>query len=309
MKTIYEKAVLDHGYVKLVGVLGDDLTGLEAARMSTGNPTGVDEAKDDALRARLWRDGHTSPSEMNVACFEFQLPMFVLRQFDRHRTLDIANPELVEDYDEFRKYTSRNEFSGRYSVMPELFYIPAPERIQKQSTTNKQGSGEPFTDLDQDGIHATLKNYTQDAAVFYRDSVESGIANELARITLPQNQYTKIRIQASMQNWFRFLQLRLPAEVQWETRQYAEAVAAALQQVWPKSFGVWEEYTRDALTLSRTECGPLMLAISDISRHVGLQATLAELIPLLEMRGFSEQRRRFIVARLIRGRMVDEAKP
>ena len=126
-------------YVELVDCMGSDLSPLENARLSTGNATGVDVAKDDGLRDRLWRDKHTSPWEACVAAVELVVPMAVLRQLDRHRTVDVSNT-VIEEYDDFRKYTSRNEFSARYSEMPDLYYLPGEERFKPKGTANKQGS-------------------------------------------------------------------------------------------------------------------------------------------------------------------------
>ncbi len=249
--------VLDAGYVTLIDHLGDDLTPLEAARMSTGNETGVAEAKDDALRDRLWRDRHSSPFEMNVACFELQVPLFVLRQIDRHRTINIDAGEVYENYDEFRKFTSRNEFSGRYSVLPDLYYIPASERIQPQSKKNKQGSDGEMDENTREYLRVEIETRTADAREGYNKLIRKGLANELARMVLPQNQYTKIRIQAAMSNWFKFLAERLPEAAQWETRQYAKVIARELRRIWPRCWSVFEEHTLYATSFSQTEMAML----------------------------------------------------
>lgn len=232
----------EHGYVKLVDSMGSDLSPLESARMSTDNPTGVDDSKDDRLRERLWSDMHTSPFESNVLALEMQLPMFVLRQIDRHRTLSIDNVEIT-DYDEFRKWTSRNEFSARYSQMPDLFWLPAMERIKKQSKANKQGSGEELSDEFRLLAMKIMEDNTSVCREAYEKLVAMGVANELARIVLPANQYTKIRITASLLHWFKFLDLRLRSDVQEETRNYATAVQAIIQLLWPKCNGVFCNYT------------------------------------------------------------------
>lgn len=233
-------SVLDHGYVKHVDHMGDDLTPLEYARMSTDNPTGVDEEKDDRLRGRLWNLKHTSPFEGPVLCVELMVPLFVLRQIDRHRTVDISNPEvdiLFSDYDDFRKWTSRNEFSARYSIMPEAYYIPSIERLRAsgKSVTNKQGSGGSISEAEARVMQDTIRIHSMAARKAYEDLLEMGMASELARAVLPTNQYTKIRLQANMLHWYKFLRLRLPEEAQWETRQYAEIIAAMMEEIWPRS--------------------------------------------------------------------------
>lgn len=256
--------VLDHGYVRLVDYMGDDLTPLEAARMSTGNATGADKDKDDALRDRLWRDKHSSPFEMNVACFEMQVPLFVLRQIDRHRTVNIDSGEIYENYDEFRKFTSRNEFSGRYAQMPDLFYIPAAERIQPQSKKNKQGSDGEMSVADQLAIQLRIDINTRESRKEYEGLVQSGLANELARMILPGNQYTKIRLQAAMSNWFKFLAERLPDAAQWETRQYAKIIGRELRRLWPECWKVFEVNTLYAKTFSSSERAALIVALEKL---------------------------------------------
>jgi thymidylate synthase (FAD) len=255
--------VLDAGYVTLIDHMGDDLNPLEAARMSTGNKTGVEVTKDDALRDRLWRDKHSSPFEMNVASFELQVPLFVLRQIDRHRTVNIDAGVTYENYDEFRKYTSRNEFSGRYAVMPDLYYIPEVERIQPQSKTNKQGSEGEMTPEDRTDLHTIIDLHTKHARMQYNDLVTCGLSNELARMVLPQNQYTRIRIQAAMSNWFKFLAERLPETAQWETRQYAKVIGRELRRLWPKCWEVFEEHTLYSKTFSRHERLAILNTLED----------------------------------------------
>jgi thymidylate synthase (FAD) len=238
--------------VKLVNAMGDDLEPLRSARMSTDNPTGVDRVKDDRLRDRLWAEKHTSPWESNILVVEMVVPMFVLRQIDRHRTMSVSEP-TVEDYDDFRKFTSRNEYSARYSRMPDLYYVPPASRFQKKSLLNKQGSGDPLTENEQWTARAGVELSTDSARLAYDKLIEMGVSSELARIVLPFNQGTKIRLQASLLNWFKFLELRLAPAVQEETRAYAQAISTCIQQLWPRCYEAFEEHTLGAITLSRTE--------------------------------------------------------
>ncbi|RLA42170.1 MAG: hypothetical protein DRQ64_00310 [Gammaproteobacteria bacterium] len=249
-----EFKLLDHGYVKLVDHMGSDLAPLEAARMSTDSATGVDEDKDDRLRTRLWGDKHTSPFEMNEVVFEIQCPMFVLRQLDRHRTATIDNSSAYfENYDEFRKYTNRNEFSGRYSKMPDLYYIPPVERIRAKSKANKQGSAEPLELEAQQMVCNVIETTTAVIRQAYETIVEEGVATEIARLPLPQNQYTKIRIKASLLHWLKFFDLRLRGDVQEETRSYAQAMAWVVRGLWPKCWDVFEEHNLYGAQLSRRD--------------------------------------------------------
>lgn len=266
-----EYKVLDHGYFKVTEVLGDDLLPLEAARMSTDNPTGVSESKDDRLRTRLWGDKHTSPFEMNVLQVEMMLPMFCLRQIDRHRTVRISNPQTlakftvkgvpieadieleIEDYDENRVYTNRNEFSGRYSTMPDAYYIPPLERIRKKGVVNKQGSGEHLGEKEKKEIQEVITEATNTCRLAYKTMIDAGVASEIARLVLPQNQYTKIRMSACLLHWLKFLDLRLRPDVQEETRSYAQCIAHAIQRLWPKCWEVFEEHTLYGAKLTRSD--------------------------------------------------------
>lgn len=252
-----EYRVLDHGYVRYVDHMGDDNAPLESARMSTDKATGVDVEADDRLRDYLWRMQHSTPFEANELVVELQLPIFCLRQLDRHRTVarDEAGVEVtIETIDEtMHAHTSRNEFSGRYSTMPDLFYIPKAERVKRKGTANKQGSGEP---LGPDAQAAFLENVTgsvRRAREVYERAVEQDIASELARIHLPLNQYTKVRLKACLLNWFKFLNLRLRPDVQWETRLYAQAIGRICRDLWPKCWAVFEENTLYGTRLTRTE--------------------------------------------------------
>lgn len=246
--------VLDHGYVKLVDYNGSDDSALIAARMSTENPTGVDLDKDDRLRTRLWKDDHCSPFEFPDITFELQIPIVILNQLDRHRTIDYTTGEITESVDETtRKYMSRNQFSGRYSVMPNLFYIPLETRIKGKDPQNKQGSMVLLPYDVRKGFVKNVETVCTLARQCYDDAIQHGIANEIARFLLPQNQYTKIRIKGNLLNWFKMLKLRLPEDAQWEVREYAKAISFFVKRYYPKSWAVFEEYTLKAKTLSGTE--------------------------------------------------------
>lgn len=254
---LFERSVLgsEAFRVTLVNAMGDDLEPLRSARLSTDTPTGVDVAKDNSLRTRLWRDTHTSPFEANVAVFELVVPIAMLRQIDRHRTVHVGEMQLevIEDYDEFRKYSSRNEFSARYSNMPDMFYNPEPSRFRKKSVKNKQGSDEPLSTAVQVTAAEKMRLHSEISRNLYQYLLEMGVASEVARFVLPMNQVTKIRLQAALLNWFKFLRLRLAPDVQEETRQYAQAIAEGIKLLWPECWAVFEEHTLGALTLSRTE--------------------------------------------------------
>lgn len=227
--------VLDHGYVQHILHMGDDNTPLEAARMSTGNSTGVDEKKDDGLRHYLMKHEHMTPFEMCVLQIEVQCPIFVAREWMRHRTM------------------SFNEFSGRYAVMPHMGYVPEVSRIRLQSDTNKQGSGTEMSETSGKLSQFDIRKHYNDSMYTYTGLIEDNVARELARLVVPVNQYTRFRVQANMRNWFQFLSLRLPENAQYEIRVYAEAVEKIVHAVWPKTTALWQQLHRDGMRLSSNE--------------------------------------------------------
>lgn len=236
-----EYKVLDKGYVKYVRHMGNDNSPVEDARMSTGNLTGVDIEKDNKLRSYLWKKGHTSPFEGCVLTLEMKIPLFVLHQLDRHRTLDIA---AIETYDEFRKFTSRNEFSGRYAEFKDEFYIPSYTRIGGQDFINKQGTSNTIPEYNAVTVSSGIEVHNKSSYEAYQATLALGVSKELARLLLPNTIFTKIRITSNLLNWFKFLRLRLEAHAQWEVRMYAEAIEKIIMELWPKCHALFDEYTK-----------------------------------------------------------------
>ena len=222
---IIRAKVLNHGYVEYVDHMGDDYMPLEAARMSTGNPTGWDVEKDKKLRDYLWRNGHATPFEMSVLQVEIQCPIFVAREWMRHRTM------------------SYNEFSGRYAVMPDLYYVPDTSRVVKQHQTNKQMSGDQMSQSEVDSVITAIDHANTIARAVYDDLIAKGVAREIARCVLPVSQYTRFRVQANLRNWFNFLNLRMDQAAQYEIRVYAEQVADIISHIWPQTYEVFEKHT------------------------------------------------------------------
>ncbi len=227
--------LLDHGYLKYITHMGDDLLPLEAARMSTGNPTGTDPAKDAATRDYLWRHAHATPFEMAVLQVEVQCPLFVRSEWHRHRT------------------QSYNEASGRYMEMPDIQYLPEFERLQPQSMTNKQGSEGDLDPAVRDEILRRMNAEQREVRANYEWYLEQGLAREVARINMPLSQYTRFRAQANLRNWMHFLNLRMASNAQHEIRLYANAVAEIIRTIWPETWAVFEEHTLMAASFSKTE--------------------------------------------------------
>ena len=215
---------LDKGYVNLVESWGSDERVIESARMST-NKSFQGWDKDEKLLRYLWTHKHFTPFEMAGATFEIQAPIFVAREWMRHRT------------------QSYNELSGRYSELPDLFYYPTRDRLKagKQSKTNKQGSEEGFTEVEAAMFLMDIVENTEASRKAYEKLLEAGVARELARLVVPVNQYTRFRASANLRNWLAFLELRLGEGVQWEMKEYATGLASILEERFPRTYTLFKE--------------------------------------------------------------------
>lgn len=228
--------VLDHGFVYLKSVYGTDITVAESARISYGQ--GTKKLSDDRNLIRyLLRHNHTSPFEQIEATFIFKLPLFVMGQLVRHRTANI------------------NQYSGRYSEMPEEYYIPNEWRLQ--SRTNKQGSEDTiqYDPLTFDRNMAKFNQNTAEEAAQqeYSNRLKSGISRELARTVLPQSQYTLCVWKCDVHNIMHFLKLRLDPHAQYEMRVYAEAMFNLLKPKFPIVIEAFEDYKLHSISYSRLE--------------------------------------------------------
>lgn len=236
--------ILDHGWVALVDYQGSDARIAEAARCSYQD--GTKRISDDrALIDYLTRHRHTSPLEMVEFTFAIKLPIFVMRQLVRHRT------------------ASLNEVSGRYSVIPEEFYIPQREEVQSQSSTNKQGRGGELDDPIRREFINDLIGMDNVAYAAYKSYLESGVARELARTLLPVNVYTQCYWKIDWRNLSHFLGLRKDGHAQSEMRAYADRIGDLAKRVVPDAYASWEEHVFHARTFSRTEMDILRRMIED----------------------------------------------
>jgi thymidylate synthase (FAD) len=219
-----EYKVLDHGYVRLIESWGSDAGIIEAARMSTsGSFRGWDT--DARLLRYLWEHKHHSPFEMGGATVEVQAPIFVFREWHRHRT------------------QSFNELSARYTELPDLFYTPSIERLMngKQSSKNKQGSEEGFTRSEAVDLQADIISVNEYARRCYESHLKKGVSREIARLVIPVNQYSRMRASANLRNWLGFLSLRCANGAQWEIRQYAQAVSDIIKESFPRTHELFME--------------------------------------------------------------------
>jgi len=230
--------VLDHGFVGLVDHMGSDNAIVQAARVSYG--AGTKQVQDDRNLIRyLMRHEHTTPFEMCEVKFHIKLPIFVMRQLVRHRT------------------ASMNEYSARYSVLTDEFYIPELEQIQKQSTTNKQGREDSEWDWQdkrnvqhafQRSFHNAYKEY---ANLLGKD--DNGLARELARSVLPVGGYTELYWKANLKNFLHMARLRMDPHAQWEIREFAGAMYDLVKPLFPEACSAFEDYAVNSVKLSAGE--------------------------------------------------------
>lgn len=238
--------VLDHGFIAVKDYMGDDLSILQMARMSYGKGTkGVSD--DRALLRYLMRHLHTSPFEGCVIKLHVKLPIFVMRQWVRHRT------------------ASLNEYSARYSILPDEFYVPAPELLAVQSKDNKQGRGDALTPDQAAEVLRILKDDAQRNFATYHqllnadqdgdviDDGKDGIARELARIGLPLSTYTQMYWQTNLHNLMHFLRLRADPHAQYEIRIYAEKMLGIMADWVPVTTEAFRDYQLEAGRVSRME--------------------------------------------------------
>ena len=210
--------LLDHGHVKLIEAWGSDENVIRAARQSTDKGfQGWPE--DEKLLGYLYRNEHMTPFEMAGMVIEVQAPIFVFREWHRHRT------------------QSYNEMSGRYIQLPPLYYVPSLERLANggQSTSNKQASGGKLHASVAEAARYLIETQHDDARQAYEALLASGVAKELARVVLPVAQYSRMWAHANLRNWLHFLELRTAEGAQWEIRQYANAVAGLVREAFPRT--------------------------------------------------------------------------
>jgi thymidylate synthase (FAD) len=219
------KEVLNHGLVRVVESMGSDLSIVRAARVSYDAAwrAGEDDGKDAKLIDYLIKNRHTSPFECVTFTFEVKAPIFVFRQWHRHRTQSIS------------------EVSARYSELPEEFYIPEVSQITTQSKSNKQQRTfdiHPMAEDVQDTISTTCKK----AFEAYHKMLKQGVPRELARGVLPMNTYSHMFTTINLHNLFHFLSLRLHPHAQFEIRVYAEAMLELIEPIVPVAVGAWKRH-------------------------------------------------------------------
>jgi thymidylate synthase (FAD) len=246
--------VLDHGFVRVIDYMGDDAAICQAARVSYGRGT-KSVSNDEGLIRYLMRHWHSTPFEMCEIKLHVKLPVFVARQWIRHRTANV------------------NEYSARYSILDREFYIPAPDALAAQSTTNNQGRGAALEGEEADRV---LRLLTEDAMRCYdhyeamiSDEGQQGLARELARMNLPANIYTQWYWKVDLHNLLHFLRLRADAHAQYEIRVYAEAICDIVADWVPAAYKAFADYRMGGATLSATalECVRRMLKGEEVTQE------------------------------------------
>lgn len=222
--------VLDYGHVRLVDHMGSDLSVVRSARVSydAAARAGDDEGSDNRLINYLWRNGHTTPFESVVFTFDIKAPIFILRQWHRHRTW------------------SYNELSARYRELPEECYLPEPQHIGVQATSSKQArivggelTGEDFGKAI--GQRDVMRSAQRTCFAAYRILLAGGCPRELARSVLPLSTYSHMFATVNLLNLLKFLSLRTHEHAQWEIRQFALTMLELIRPIVPASVAAWEK--------------------------------------------------------------------
>ena len=257
-----ELPVLDHGFVRVVDYMGDDAAIVQAARVSYG--TGTRRSRDDENLIRyLMRHRHTTPFEMCEIKLHVKLPVFVARQWIRHRTASV------------------NEYSARYSLLDREFYIPDAQHLAVQSSANRQGRGATLEGAEAERVQELLRQDAERAYAHYlemlnededgkpRDETKPRLARELARIDLPLNVYTQWYWKIDLHNLFHFLLLRAAPHAQYEIRAYAETILERVVRPWvPMAHRAFMDYARGGAQLSAAALAVVkrMIAGEDVTQ-------------------------------------------
>jgi thymidylate synthase (FAD) len=243
-KVLYEAMpVLDHGFVRVVDYMGDDTSIVQSARVSYGKGT-KKVSTDSGLIKYLMRHRHSTPFEMCEIKYHIKLPIFIARQWIRHRTANV------------------NEYSARYSIMDKEFYVPERENLAAQSTNNRQGRGELINGKQADNILKILKedaernyqhyeemlNEKYDGSII--DDKKQGLARELARMNLTLNSYTQWYWKTDLLNLLNFLALRADSHAQFEIREYADVMLNTVKKWVPTTYDAFIDYRVGGMELS-----------------------------------------------------------
>lgn len=250
--------LLDYGYLEVIEPYGSDERIIEAARMSTNKgflgwgpyhtalceesnyihepyvcvcSGGAPREGDEKLLRYLYQNKHSTPFEMAGLIIEVQAPLVVFREWQRHRT------------------QSYNELSGRYTEMPDLYYLPSVERVMagKQNAVNRQSSSQGFTTEEAEAVRTRLLTSYRAQRSEYEGMLQMGVAREISRLVIPVAQYSRMRAAANLRNWLAFLTLREDARAQWEIRQYAHVLASKVATYFPRTHQLYVQGTPEII--------------------------------------------------------------
>ncbi len=248
--------VLDHGLIRVIDYMGNDSAITQAARVSYGKGTKA-VTNDEGLIRYLMRHWHSTPFEMCEVKFHVKLPVFVARQWIRHRTANV------------------NEYSARYSILDREFYIPKAEHLAAQSVINNQGRGEALTGAEAEQVLKYLKDDSDNAYDHYEEMMaegnedKQGLARELARMNLPANVYTQWYWKVDLHNLFHFLRLRADSHAQYEIRVYADKMCEIVKDWVPAAYSAFEDYRMGGANVSEKglECIRRRLAGEEVTQE------------------------------------------
>ena len=254
--------VLDHGFVRVLDYMGDDGAVVQAARVSYGKGTRK-VREDQGLINYLMRHRHSTPFEMCEIKYHVKLPIFVARQWIRHRTANV------------------NEYSARYSILDREFYVPKPEHLAAQANRNRQGRGDVLTGEDNARVLDLLRQDAQQAYAHYQemlnlddngevlDDGRTGLARELARMNLSLNYYSQWYWKIDLHNLLHFLSLRADDYAQFEIREYADVMMETVKQWVPQTFAAFQDYRMAGANLSAKGLAVVkrMLAGEDVTQE------------------------------------------
>ncbi|XGA08976.1 MAG: FAD-dependent thymidylate synthase [Wolbachia endosymbiont of Xenopsylla cheopis] len=228
-----EHKILDHGFIRVIDYMGSDSAVVQAARVSYGEGT-KHISQDAALINYLMRHSHTTPFEMCEIKFHVKLPIFVARQWIRHRTANI------------------NEYSARYSILSREFYIPETDQVAEQSKNNAQGRGKELDYETAKDITTVLSKNSDLVYSGYDKFLENGLAREIARINLTLNYYTELYWKIDLHNLLHFLKLRSDSYAQYEIRVYAEEMIKIIKKWVPLTYNAFVEYCLESASISKS---------------------------------------------------------
>ena len=246
--------VLDHGFVRVIDYMGDDTAICQAARVSYGKGT-KSVQNDEGLIRYLMRHWHSTPFEMCEMKLHVKLPVFVARQWIRHRTANV------------------NEYSARYSILDREFYIPAKDALAAQSSVNNQGRGTALSGEEADSVLKYLRDDAARCYDHYEDMIsvegKQGLARELARMNLPANIYTQWYWKVDLHNLLHFLRLRADNHAQYEIRVYADEICKLVADWVPFAFSAFQDYRMGGITLSSKglDCVRRMIAGENVKQE------------------------------------------